>query len=225
MAGAIRSARGARVRALVLHAALAFGLASAPGVVAQAADCAAASQSCGDLMDFQCLKAFGVGSVAATATVDCDTQRTAYRRCLEQLVQSCDHGLEPVSKPQSQPGSGASGGWGGKSAAADETCVLGRWSGWVVEPGFSSYTIELDVGVSDGAVFARSWYPELACGGGGPAIEGSEPGRLLMAETITKNRNNCADGRFSLTCLGEDRLLWRWYRNTGESFDAVLTRR
>ncbi len=189
---------------------------------ANAAECAAAPVDCASLVQLGCMPSLGAGSVSASAASECDVQKSAYRSCLQDLVQRCDQGSQPGSQPRA---AGASGGWGDREPAAPADCALGRWTGWVVEPGASSYSIELEVGSQNGEAFARTWYPELSCGGGGSAVAGSAPERLLMSETITQNRNACADGRFSLTCLGNERLLWRWYRNTGESFDAILTRR
>lgn len=199
-------------------------------ILAGAAECTTASQDCAALIELGCLPALHAGSVSAgsvssASPAECDSQKRAYKGCMQDLVQRCDSGPAPSTRAASQP----SASWGGEETAAmsadPSACALGRWTGWVVEPGFSSYTIELEIGAQNGVAFARSWYPELSCGGGGSAVAGSRPDRLLLSETITTNRDRCADGQFSLTCLGDGRLLWRWYRNTGESFDAVLTRR
>lgn len=206
--------------ALAVFAALA-GL--GPIAAARGADCASASVECAGLVQLGCMPSLGAGSRSSSgAPPDCEGQKRSYRACLQDLVQRCDQGPQPGSQPAAPSGSD---GWGASAPATPSDCALGRWTGWVVEPGASSYAIELEVGVQNGGAFARTWYPELECGGAGGAVVGSTPDRLLLAETITVNRERCADGRFSLTCLGEDRLLWRWYRNTGESFDAVLTRR
>lgn len=212
----------ARLCAPVLRGAAFLAAMSVSPSAVRAAECAAASVDCAALVQLGCMPSLGAGSVSTGTAADCEDQKRAYRSCLQDLVKRCDQGPQPGSQPLAAD---KSDGWGDNALPAPARCAVGGWTGWVVEPGASSYTIELDVSIVNGGAVARSWYPELDCGGGGPAVAGSTPERLLMAETITHNRDRCADGRFSLTCLGDGRLLWRWYRNTGESFDAVLTRR
>lgn len=208
---AVRALTGA----LVAMASVAATLSSAPNAAASPL----CQTRCTDQLTAACLPRLGAGAAEALDAPGCADQKAAYRSCLLGLVEQCDKNR----------GGTASQSWGATEIASGvappDPCALGRWTGWIVEPGVSSYTLELEVGARNGVAFARSWYPELACGGGGEAVRGATATRLLLAETITTNRDRCADGQFSLTCLGEDRLLWRWYRNNGESFDAVLTRR
>lgn len=188
--------------------ACAFALIAATPV--QAAECDDAARRCGGEIKRDCLARVGAGALGVTAAAEtCAAQLQAYRGCLTQAAESCG---DPGGADALVAGS------------VGDLCAIGAWRGRVIEPGFDSYDMELEIGVRNGAPFARMRYPQLSCASRGDHLEGPTRGRILFRETVVENRGRCADGRFAVTCLADGRLHWRWFRDNGENFDAVLAR-
>lgn len=181
---------------------------------AAAQDCGAVGPECGAAIKSHCLARLGAGAAAlpAEAQKTCAAQFETYRGCLTQAARACG-GAE---KPEEVRAFAAS--------LTSDLCAVGVWTGPIVEPGFDSYHMRLEIGVRNGVPFARMQYPELSCRSRGEHLEGPAEGRTLFKEVVETNRARCADGRFAVTCLADGRLHWRWFRDNGEQFDAVLTR-
>lgn len=211
----VLSGRGWRALAPAL---LAVGLMTvglpAGGAAAQNVSCDAVGPECGSALKFQCLARLGAGAekLGDEEKATCASQFETYRACLTQAAQSCAGAEKPAEVRAF------------KASLTTDLCAVGVWKGPIVEPGSIPYNIFLEVGMRNGVPFARMNYPELSCRARGEHLEGPTEGRILFREVVETNRTKCADGRFAITCLADGRLHWRWFRDNGEQFDAVLTR-
>lgn len=193
----------------IRNAALAIVAMILTAQAAAAESCNTVGARCGAMVKTGCLARLGAGAEKIQQET-CAAQFEEYRGCLAQAARRC-----------------APGGGGGDTvltSVTDKLCAVGVWKGPIIEPGFDSYTLRLEIGMRNGAPFARARYPELKCSSRGDVLEGPKNRRILFRETILDNRARCADGRYAVTCMADGRLHWRWFRNNGEYFDAILTR-
>lgn len=185
-------------------------------VSAQDRSCAEVGRRCGALVKSDCLARLGAGALPARAeggSETCAGQLARYRGCLVQAAERCG-----------EDGAASGGANAYIASLTTDLCAIGVWTGPIIEPGFDSYTVRLEIGVRNGAPFARARYPELACSSRGDHLEGPKDRRILFREVVTENRERCADGRYAVTCMADGRLHWRWFRDNGENFDAILSR-
>lgn len=179
---------------------------------ARADDCQGVGSRCGSMVKRGCLARLGLAPdpAAQDAPRTCAGQLDDYRGCLARAANDCS--------PAGDSGTTL------LTSLTDELCAVGVWRGPIVEPGFEIYSVQLEIGMRNGAPFARARYPELNCASRGDVIEGPKERRIVFREVVTKNRERCADGRYEVTCMVDGRLHWRWHRDNGEFFDAILTR-
>ncbi|MEL6977647.1 MAG: hypothetical protein AAGM38_03085 [Pseudomonadota bacterium] len=213
--GARAAAPALTMTIAALGAALAAGALSARPASAQAGqDCAEVGSVCGAMVKSDCLARLGAGAMAVgdPAGRTCAGQLSLYRGCLVQAAERCG-GARGPQRTQAYI-----------SGLTTDLCAIGVWTGPIIEPGFDSYTVRLEIGMRNDRPFARARYPELSCSSRGDHLEGPENGRILFREVVTDNRERCADGRYAVTCMADGRLHWRWFRDNGEFFDAILSR-
>lgn len=185
------------------------------GADAQQMACDKVGPECGSALKPRCLARLGAGADALASAEEkatCASQFEVYRGCLTQAARVCG-GAQKPAEVQAYTAS-----------LTSDLCAIGVWKGPIVEPGSVPYTMTMEVGVRNGVPFTRMTYPELSCTARGEHLEGPAQGRTVFREIVETNRARCADGKFALTCLADGRLHWRWFRDNGEQFDAVLTR-